>query len=74
MDKTVKPIFDDLRYAGVLFEDAGDAAITLSERWDKTEDWWQRNDVQTTVRKLRDHNALSKRNWLPEWMKAIQNL
>ena len=74
MDKTVKPIFDDLRHAGVLFEDAGDAAITLSERWDKTEDWWQHGDVQTAVHKLRDHNALSKRNWLLEWMKAIQAL
>ena len=74
MDDAVRPIFDDLRRAGVLFDDAEDAAIAVSVRWDRTEDWWQRDDVQTAVRKLRDHNALSKRNWLLEWIKAVRAL
>ena len=74
MDKAVKPLFDELRRVGALFDSGDEAAIALGRRWQTIEEWWLGEDLQKAVERLRDHNAVTSRGWLPIWLKAMRAL
>ena len=67
-------MFEALRECGVLFEDASAAAQAVEERGEDLEDWWQSENVQTAISRLRDYNTRTSRFWLLDWMKAIPRL
>ncbi|MEQ8711299.1 MAG: LIC12162 family protein [Rhodospirillales bacterium] len=71
VDQGVRPMFDELRRVGVLFETGQEAAEALNRRMTDFEDWWQQDEVQNAVSAIKDHNALTSRFWLPIWMKKI---
>lgn len=56
-----KPYFDELRAAGVLFNDPVAAAQRINEIWADVPAWWGRKSVVDAVRKWRDRFARTGR-------------
>lgn len=74
IDEDVKPMFDELRRVGLLFDTGQEAAQALNERAATFEDWWQGDEVQAAVSAVKKCNMQSSRFWLPLWMKKILTL
>lgn len=74
MDADVKPMFDELRRVGLLFNTGREAAESLNQRAGTFEDWWQGGEVQTAISAIREHSAKTSRFWLPIWMKKVLSL
>ena len=74
IDEDAKPMFDELRRVGLLFDTGQEAAQALNERAATFEDWWQRDEVQAAVTAIKKFNMQTSRFWLPLWMKKILTL
>jgi putative transferase (TIGR04331 family) len=74
IDPSVKPMFDDLRRCGVLFDDPAEAARSIDAHGDALEDWWQGEEVQAAIGRLRDYNTRTGNGWLLTWLKMTLDL
>tara|TARA_R110002110_G_scaffold313491_8_gene526796 strand:+ start:1253 stop:3025 length:1773 start_codon:yes stop_codon:yes gene_type:complete len=74
IDPGVKPMFDELRRVGILFDTGREAAEALNQRGPAFEDWWQGEEVQAAISAIREYDAQTSRFWLPVWMKKVLSL
>ncbi|MCF7822815.1 MAG: LIC12162 family protein [Candidatus Marinimicrobia bacterium] len=74
MCEQAEPYFEELRAAGILFENGQEAAIKVNEIWDDVTEWWNQSSIQTARHNWVSQYALKSRNWRWQWIKALWNL
>jgi len=66
------PFFENLRRAGVLYDDPVSAANKVNEVWADPQSWWTGPDIQIARRVFCSQFACSSRNWRKEWLEFLK--
>lgn len=73
MHESAVQVYDGLRRAGILFNDARDAAAKVNAVWDRIDDWWGDPIVQAARQVWCDEYARSSGRWFSEWAGVLWN-
>ncbi len=71
MSLQAEPYFKTLRDAGILFNNAEDAAKKINEIWNDIEGWWRQPSVQGARKEWSWQYARTNKRWRREWIKEI---
>jgi putative transferase (TIGR04331 family) len=63
--------FDELRRAGILYDDPESAARKVDEIFVDPISWWHQGGVQRAKDRFCSRFARASANWLPEWRKTL---
>lgn len=74
MHAEAEALYDDLRRAGIVFEDPAAAAAKVNAVWDSVEEWWQGAAVQAARAKWCHEYARTSPNWFGEWLRTLWGL
>jgi len=74
LSQQAEPLFEDLRRAGIIFENGEEAARKINDIYDNVEEWWAQDDIQEARRSWVEQYAYSKTNWRWDWIKFLWNL
>lgn len=68
---TAQPFFDALRHAGILFDDATDAARQVNAVWSDITGWWRKPARQQARRTFVRQFCRGDADWLAAWREAL---
>ena len=70
----VRPFFNRLREAGILFDRPEEAAKKVNEIWPDVKGWWDRPDVQRAKDDFCFQFARTSAAWRKEWAQFVKKL
>ncbi|MDK9723673.1 MAG: hypothetical protein OEL88_02210 [Sterolibacteriaceae bacterium MAG5] len=73
MHSRAATLYDDLRRAGILFEDAEAAAAHINAISANVSVWWQQPHVQEARARWCNEYALSRPDWFRTWTQSLWN-
>jgi len=65
--------FELLRNVGILYKDPVSAAKKVNEIYNDPQTWWNQLEIQNARNKFCQKFALTSKNWLDEWKRALEN-
>jgi len=68
---SAQPFFDDLRRAGILFDDPESAIAKVNEIYSDPMSWWMSGNVQEARKKFCDNFARTSDSWIVEWKREL---
>jgi putative transferase (TIGR04331 family) len=71
---SVRPTFDALRAAGMVFHDAGAAARHVESVYGQADAWWRDPTIQAVRRQFLNRFGLSARGWRGPWVRYLREL
>lgn len=74
MADIVKPFFDKLRNAGILYDNAEEAANKVNGIWDDVRAWWEQESVQRPREEFCRYHARASKSWRREWIAYLKDL
>tara|TARA_B100000315_G_scaffold127732_1_gene117460 strand:- start:385 stop:2160 length:1776 start_codon:yes stop_codon:yes gene_type:complete len=71
LNESAQPYFDELREAGILFDDPESAASLVNKVYQDPVSWWRTEKVQRAKDRFCNQYAKCESDWIPTWKKEI---